>query len=183
MKKYKIAVLLTVFNRREITLEGLRTLHRAIENLGVGYVFDIYMTDDGSTDGTRNSVAKEFPNVVIVHGDGNLFWSGGMRKAWKAAIDSRIDYDGYLWFNDDVHLYDDALKTLFDAAEEGKSKSIISGAFCDVKGIASYGGCDSKGEYAVPNGQLQKITLMNGNLVYINKDILEEMTMEKSYFV
>lgn len=182
MNIFKIAILLTVFNRKEITLQGLRSLSKAINYLGEGYDFDIYMTDDGCTDGTRDAVAKEFPKVVIVQGDGNLYWSGGMRKAWKAAIDSMIDYDGYLWFNDDVFLYDDALKTLFDAAYSEKPESIISGAFCDVNGNVSYGGSDSNGIYREPNGQLQKITLMNGNLVFINRTIYSKLgNIDKVY--
>lgn len=38
-----VAVILTVFNRKEITLSSLNGLYKAIAELGVGYVFDIYM--------------------------------------------------------------------------------------------------------------------------------------------
>ena len=48
----KTAVLLTVFNRREMTLVSLRTLYAAIDRLGPGYAFDVYLVDDGSTDGS-----------------------------------------------------------------------------------------------------------------------------------
>lgn len=77
----KTAGLLTVYNRCAVTLKGLSSLYKAIENLGNGYTFDVYMTDDGCTDGTNEAVHEKFPNIHIIQGDGSLFWSGGMRKA------------------------------------------------------------------------------------------------------
>ena len=62
----KTAVLLTVYNRKEVTLQGLRSLHKAIAYLREGYSFDIFMTDDGCTDGTAEAVSKEFSDIHIV---------------------------------------------------------------------------------------------------------------------
>ena len=91
-----IAVILTVYNRCEVTIKGLRLLKFCIDNLHGHFMVDIFMTDDGSNDGTYDAVTKEFPDVNIIKGDGNLFWSGGMRKAWRAAIDTKKKYDYYL---------------------------------------------------------------------------------------
>lgn len=162
----KIAVLLTVYNRCAVTLKGLGSLYKAIGTLGEGYAFDIYMTDDGCTDGTPDAVAKEFSEVHIIQGDGNLYWSGGMRKAWQTSIDSGNDYDFFLWFNDDVDLYEDALISLFEVYNN-ESECIVTGAFCDHDGKASYGGKLEEFHILEPNGQYQDVTLMNGNLVLI----------------
>lgn len=171
----KIAVLLTVFNRREVTLRGLRSLYKAIDYLGADYQFDIYMTDDGCTDGTSEAVVKEFPDVHIIQGDGNLYWSGGMRKAWQDAINSGVEYDYYLWFNDDAVLYDDALTTMIKSYNDAGGNAIVSGAFCDVEGNVSYGGRDKKCRLISPNGKLQEIFLMNGNLVLIPHIIMNTL--------
>ena len=172
----KTAVILTVFNRREVTLKGLRTLYRAFEELQneqpyESYHFDIYMTDDGCSDGTADAVKGEFPDVHIIQGDGNLYWSGGMRKAWQTAIHSSEKYDFYLWFNDDAELYENALVIMFDSHSYSDKKSIISGAFCDSKGNASYGGRDRKSNILTPHNVLRPIFLMNGNLVRHDNDI------------
>lgn len=171
----KTAVLLTVYNRKEITLQGLRSLYSAIAVLGDRYNFDIYMTNDGCTDGTVEAVANEFPNIFIIQGNGCLFWAGGMRKAWQAAIDSGIRYDYYLWFNDDAELYKDALVTMFYSTERAGNDAIISGAFCDEKGNTTYGGWSKKYQLIEPNGDLQSISLMNGNLVLIPSYIANEI--------
>lgn len=161
------AVIMTVYNRREITLRGLHLIHNAIKAMGESYAFDIYMTDDGCNDGTAKAVGKEFPKIKIIHGDGNLYWSGGMRMAWQAAIDSGITYDYYLWFNDDAALYENALITMFSDSQQAGVNAIISGAFCGSDGKTSYGGRNRHNQILKPNGKLQDIFLMNGNLVLI----------------
>lgn len=147
-------------------MQGLRSLYKAIENLGEDYSFDIYMTDDGCTDGTDEAVRKEFPDIIIIKGGGNLYWSGGMQKAWQAAIDSGIEYDYFLWFNDDVELYEDALLTIFDdIGNDGKI--LVTGAFCNHRGEVSYGGKTDDDKLLIPNGKNQYVRRMNGNLVLI----------------
>ena len=171
----KIAIILTVYNRRDVTLQGLRSLYGAIAFLGEGYSFDVYMTNDGCTDGTGEAVAREFSDIHIVQGDGNLYWSGGMRKAWQTAIDSGIKYDYYLWFNDDADLYEDALQTMFRSMREAGGNAIISGAFCDKDGKVSYGGWSSLNKIMPPNGTLQLCFLINGNLVLISGVVFESL--------
>ncbi len=171
-KLVKVAVLLAVFNRRETTLQGLRTLCNAIDNLTGDFRFDIYMTDDGCTDGTGESVRKEFPDVKIIDGDGTLFWGGGMLKAWQTAIHSGRSYDYYIWYNDDSDLHQDALTTLFKGSEKD---IIITGAFCDDNNVVSYGGKDKSNKLIQPNKELQEVYYMNGNLVLIPKEIVDEI--------
>ena len=51
-----IAILLTVFNRKECTLKCLRQLTE--QTLPDGVTYDVYITDGGSTDGTVESVRE-----------------------------------------------------------------------------------------------------------------------------
>lgn len=39
----RTAVILTVYNRKETTLQGLRSLYKAIDVLGEEYAFDIHV--------------------------------------------------------------------------------------------------------------------------------------------
>ena len=179
----KIAVLLTVFNRREVTLRGLKSLYKAIDYLGEGYQFDIYMTDDGCTDGTGVAVLLEFPEVRIIQGDGNLYWSGGMRKAWQTAMDSGIHYDYFLWFNDDAELYDNALVLLFEPMNNLGKRFFVSGAFKDYEGKPSYGGRDINKKLLKPNGDYQSIMFMNGNLTIIPQEAVSEIGLLDETFL
>lgn len=173
----RIAVLLTVYNRKEVTLKGLRSLYNAIvflknKHLEKDYCFDIYMTDDGCTDGTGDVVKNEFPEVNVVKGDGNLYWGGGMIKAWEKAVGNKVEYQYFLWFNDDSILNENALESLF----KKQGDDIIVGAFCDKNRCPSYGGRIGK-EILSVNGEYQEIELMNGNLVLVSHLVYEKIGM------
>lgn len=177
----RIAVLLTVYNRKEVTLKGLRSLYNAIaflKNLHPkkDYCFDVYMTDDGCTDGTGDAVKEEFPGVYVVQGDGNLYWGGGMIKAWEKAVDNKVEYHYFLWFNDDSILNEDALELFFRKQGNEQGNDIIVGAFCDKNSCPSYGGRIGKKKISA-NGEYQEIELMNGNLVLIPHLVYEKVGM------
>ena len=176
----RIAVLITVFNRREITLKGLRSLYDAISILGNGYIFDIYLTDDGCTDGTAESIQKEFPQVKIVNGTGNLFWGGGMNLAWKTAVETNKNYDYYLWYNDDSELFPDSLRTIFEIASDNV---LVTGAFKGYDGNVSYGGKLSNDQIITPNGIPQEVVKMNGNLVLIPNNVFEVIGFIDNHYI
>ena len=105
----KIAVLITCHNRKEKTITCLESFHRAIINHEAKIMFDVYIVDDGSTDGTSEEIFKHFPETNIINGSGKLYWAGGMRLAWETALIKNPDYDFFLLLNDDVILNDNFL--------------------------------------------------------------------------
>ena len=125
-----IAVLLTVFNRKTKTLECLEHLYKQIPL--EGYKVDVYLTDDGCTDGTPKAVKELFPDVNIIQGNGNLFWNRGMYVAWEAATQIK-DYDFYLWLNDDTYLYPESLEYMLNSCTKLGNHCIIVGATCSIK--------------------------------------------------
>ncbi len=68
-KLKKVELIIPVYNRREITLQALRSLRR-IDDQGLNV--HIIVVDDGSTDGTGEAIRRDFPEVQIVEGDGTL---------------------------------------------------------------------------------------------------------------
>ena len=152
----KIAVLLTCFNRKNKTLACLKSLFGIIPNCHV------YLVDDKSTDGTSEAIKQNFPQVKIIKGDGNLFWSRGMYTAVKGC------YDFYLWLNDDVELYPFFLQELMACMSYGKNECIVSGLIEDFeKTKILYGGSDKNKKLVQPNKYPQEITFMNGNVVLV----------------
>ena len=117
----KVAVLLATYNRREKTIACLTNLYE--QSLPSNCEFEVFLTDDASTDGTQESVKNEFPQINLLHGDGSLFWAGGMRNSWTQAI--KNNYDFYLLLNDDTLLKHDALFTLFYTANKSSDKPVI----------------------------------------------------------
>lgn len=160
----QIAVLLTCFNRKEKTMNCLSQLFKLKSDL------DVYLVDDDSTDGTSEAVLKEFPQVNLIKGSGSLFWNKGMNLAWEHA--SKNGYDYYLWLNDDVIIYKNCFDELFSCAELTKNEAIISGIIeTSDKKNTLYGGFDSNKRLIKPNGKLNSIRNMNGNVVIVPKEV------------
>lgn len=106
-----ISVLLTCFNRRELTLKCVAAAKAATaypERLR------FFVTDDGSTDGTSEAITSAHPDVTLLKGSGQLFWNGGMRNTWEYA-QSAVEADFYLWLNDDLELAPGTIDMLLDS--------------------------------------------------------------------
>lgn len=169
----KIAALLTCHNRKEKTLASLSTLFRA--TLPYNYTLNVFLVDDGSTDGTSKIVKEKYPQINVIQGPGNLFWNKGMRLAWNTAAKTK-EYDFFLWLNDDALLDKNALVELLSCQNEAKERdhvpAIIVGV-CRINAHAnefSYGGRDDNG-VIIPNGQLQTCQYINGNVVLVPQKI------------
>jgi GT2 family glycosyltransferase len=161
----KVAVLITCHNRRNKTIACLISLFDC--SLPVSFTFDVFLVDDGSTDGTADAIKSKFPVVNIIHGDGNLFWNRGMRLAWATAS-GRDDYDSYLWLNDDTFLVKDALNIILSANEKTFGNSILVGSTISIKNqLLTYGGFVFPDTLIQPNGELQKCDFFNGNFVLV----------------
>ena len=181
---------MTCHNRREKTLRCLESLYEALNSqlsarpkdacaartlnsqlsilnsqfstLNSQLSTEVFLTDDGCTDGTAEAVLSNAqhsngqivnspivqyptPNIHIIQGDGNLYWAGGMRLAWREAM-KEGPWDYYLLLNDDTVLNNDALVTLFDAErycqEHFGREGIVSGMVCDPSDTSriTYGG-------------------------------------------
>lgn len=175
-----IAVLLTVFNRKDKTLQCLKRLYDILPL--DDYQVDVYLTDDGCTDGTPEAVAKQFPQVNVIHAKGDLFWNRGMWTAWDTAAKAK-DYDFYLWLNDDTFVYDNMLEVLIGAALETKEKAIIVGATESTDHSAiTYGGRLKDGKLPTPNGRLVKVNHFNGNIVLIPQAVYHVLGNLDPYF-
>lgn len=176
----KIAILLTVYNRRDCTLKCLRQLTEQI--LPDGVTYDVYITDGGSTDGTVGSVRELYPEVSIQVKDG-VFWNRGMYASWEWAA-SMKKYDFYLWLNDDTFLYNDCIKTLYEASSAKDDRCIIVGPTVDTatRQRVTYGG-RIKGKGIAPvDGEMTKVDYFNGNIVLVPADVYQKLGNLDYYF-
>lgn len=102
MTKIKIAVLIPVFNGIAFTSKCLNGLYKIISEKHWSQAeFQIIVIDDGSNDGTGEWIKNNYPQTTVLQGDGNLWWSGGINKGTKYAIDV-FNCDYLLWWNNDI---------------------------------------------------------------------------------
>lgn len=128
----KILALATCYNRKEKTVSAVNRLVSG--NPGIS--FDFIIADDNSTDGTAQALSG-IPDVKVMLGDGNSYYTGGMRIAMAEALSQLGDtsgksgsessapdspalvaYDYVMLFNDDVEFYEGSIEGLIGKAED-----------------------------------------------------------------
>lgn len=106
--KFKIGAIIPTFNR----VNSLRTILGCL--LDQAYTLDIVtmpvVVVDGSTDGTLEMLAAEFPSAVVVHGDGNWWYTRSINEGIKKAQQLGCNY--ILTLNDDLTFAADYVNTI-----------------------------------------------------------------------
>jgi GT2 family glycosyltransferase len=111
-KPIRVEIVAPVHNRREITLQCLRSLSR-LETAGLNV--HTVIVDDGSTDGTGEAIRQQFPEVEVVQGDGTLWFTEGTNVGVRTALRHEPKY--ILTINDDA-VFDPAfLRSMVSTAE------------------------------------------------------------------
>lgn len=187
----KIAVLITCHNRKAKTIACLEGLFQ--NELPTACSVEVFLVDDGSTDGTEQAVRDRYPQITIISGDGNLYWNGGMRVAFAVAMERCFDY--YLWLNDDMLLYPITIETLIITshdlqAKQGKSVIVVGSAQDANDGRFTYGGVKRLHKWKAtkftpvePHDEPVECETMNGNCVLIPSEIAQTVGNMESKFV
>lgn len=184
-----IAVIMTSHNRREKTLQCLRSLHASavgVQNL----TYQVFLVDDGSTDGTAEAVTAIGLSVNVIEGRGDLFWNRGMVQAWSAALSHDEAFDGYLLLNDDTVLDQHALEHLLAVDAAYRCEAIVVGAVRDPHtGEGTYGGVirlsrwhPGRVERLPPSDRVQTADTFNANCVYVPSSVADAVgILDSSY--
>lgn len=179
-----IAVLITCHNRKEKTIIALNALKKSINSFSKPLKTTIYLTDDGSIDGTGDAVKENFPKAVVLQGNGNLFWAGGMINSWKEALKGK--HDGYLLLNDDTFLLETVFNDLYQTHKYSINTygqaGVYIGSTKDPKSEKlSYGGglllnrFLYKFKILTPNGSFQNCDLGNANIMYVDAAVVKKV--------
>lgn len=183
----RIAVLMAAHNRRAMTVRALESLRSAMGHLDLTVV----LLDDASTDATAEAAKAACPNAIVLNGDGNRFWNGGMHQAWTHAL--QLGVDGYLWLNDDVILDKDAIARLakqWHAHGGARQPFVLVGATRNETGHLSYGGqrrvaspLALKFERIPISEKLQEADTFNGNVVLIPQATVDQIGINDPNFL
>ncbi len=115
-----IFIVIPVHNRKYFTRECLLSLRKqSFQN------FKVIVVDDGSTDGTGEMIKEEFSDVIILEGDGNLWWTGATNMGVECALDNGADY--IMLLNNDTVANEEFIDTMVFWAK--KKPRALLGAF------------------------------------------------------
>ncbi|MBE5847930.1 MAG: glycosyltransferase family 2 protein [Lachnospiraceae bacterium] len=169
----EIAILTTCYNRRESTINCLKSIYENIERDQNNH-YRIYVVDDNSTDDTVDAVKTMFPKVNIVVSGGNLYWARGMYAAMKMAYEDNNDY--YYMINDDALFRDTAFEIMMSSYHMARRECAIVGSFLSKEtGEPTYGGFSRAYKLVHPSEELTPCECANWNCFFVPKTIIDKV--------
>ena len=171
----KVYIIIPVHNRKAITLQCLDNL----QALGILQKYNIVVVDDGSQDGTSAAITRLYPDIVILSGDGNLWWTGSIKLGMEYGYEKGADY--FIWLNDDTFPLLGTIEGLIEVCQN-QSSPIIASSQCYASldlTIPSYGACKKVHGNLVPfystTDQLIVADAVSGNLVCLPCSVVEDI--------
>ena len=115
-----IAIIVPTYNRKN----SLRKLLLCIANQNIRELeLCIVVVDDGSTDDTYEMIKKEFPDVFILIGTGNWWFTKSLNEGIKYSLKFKPEY--ILTLNDDCIIENDFIQNLLDSVKNKPMDSIV----------------------------------------------------------
>ncbi|MBE5823703.1 MAG: glycosyltransferase family 2 protein [Butyrivibrio sp.] len=171
-----IAVLLTCHNRKEKTINCINGL--SFNEADIHFI----VVDDGSNDGTEEALEdiqkslNSGKKLTVIRGDGNLFYSGGMRQAMEYAR-QQDGYDWYVLVNDDVSFDKGVIDKVADRLSS--TDTVFVGAMRSADGYCTYGGVKYTSgihyKKVTPKDDNRECDTFNANFVAIPSSIFNSV--------
>jgi GT2 family glycosyltransferase len=164
--------ILCSYNRSELTFRAISSIYHQ-ENVKL-LNFKIILVDDNSQDDTVNLIKSNFPDVDILYGSGNLYWSGAMSLGIQRALKTATFDDYIVLMNDDLYLFQNSVINLVESINfYDVSKSVFVGDILDSKtNKLIYGALKLelsclKNRYVLDQKIKHNLQTFNGNFVCI----------------
>lgn len=109
-----LCIVIPVHNRRQFTFDCVQSLQS--QSVRADHII---IVDDGSTDGTSEMLRDEFPDVIVIEGDGNLFWTAAINLGVKRALFLKADY--IMTLNNDTVAFPDFVEKMLLQAKRNPS--------------------------------------------------------------
>ena len=124
-----VSIILVNYNTKEITINCINSIYEKTKDV----VFDIWVVDNNSNDGSVEMIETNFPDINIIKNSENI----GFARANNLAIEK--SNSKYVFFlNTDTILMNNAIKILVDFLESTPSAAACGGALFNENGDFTY---------------------------------------------
>jgi GT2 family glycosyltransferase len=182
VKTPKVSIVILNWNGYDVTRECLISLSK------IDYPnYEIVLVDNGSTDGSPDKLAAEFPGVTIIRNKTNVGFTGGNNAGIQSALDKHPDY--ILLLNNDTVVEPHFLFELISVGESDDRIGILNpkiyyfdppvriwyagGHFSQWRGLASHVGVGKLDAGAYD--QLREVTFITGCAFLIKTKVIHRI--------
>lgn len=145
-----VSIILVNYKTKDLTVNCIKSIYEKTKDL----IFEIFVVDNNSQDGSIEAIEKEFPNINIIKNQINAGFGAANNLAIKQAKGKYI-----LCLNTDTLLINNAIKIMYDFMEKKENQNVA------VCGGALYNGnnepCICGGNLPSINDIIWKVGLRN----------------------
>lgn len=127
--KDPVYIITPVYNRKDTTLAYLSNL----SDCGDLQRYYVVIVDDASTDGTAEAIHIHYPEVTVLSGDGDLWWTGAMALGMQYAYAQGAEY--FFWLNDDCLTTENSLSQMVSFMQQ-QANTLVSASFYTAESTA-----------------------------------------------
>ena len=124
-----IHILIPVHNRLDFTISCIKSIlnQKNCEKL------KIIIVDDGSTDGTKEYLKKNYPQITILKGSGSMYWGGAINFGVQYIKKNSNENDWLLIVNNDTILKPNTISELIKSSNQNYDKCLVGALTIDLK--------------------------------------------------
>lgn len=108
-----VSIIIVNYNTKDLTRNCLNSVYEHTKDV----VFEIIVSDNGSTDGSVEMIKNDFPQIILIENNANLGFGAANNRAMKIARGKYIFY-----LNSDTILLNNAVKSFIDYWENSTEK-------------------------------------------------------------
>lgn len=172
-------IIIPVHNRRAHTLKCLQKLYDSDASAH----FSVIVVDDGSIDGTSEAIKANYPNVILLLGNGQLWWTGAIELGMKYAYEKGAEY--ILWLNNDTFPYEGTIEKLLSYCQN--NINTIAASQCHFKEKFTYGGQNRAHLFQLPvhakENEIAVCDALDGNLVCFPRSVIKDVGYPPSKYI
>lgn len=168
-EKAPVFVIVPVHNRKATTLACLENLQKS----GAIARYHILVVDDGSTDGTTAAIHAHYPDVTVLSGDGDLWWTGAMHQGMTYADEQGAKV--FIWLNDDCIPAEQTLPLLVDFVQQHPTAIAAAACYAANTGLLVETGFRGRQRLTAQPGETIAVAGISGYCVAIPVAVFERI--------